>query len=143
MASSSVDVAAIRRMVNSPSGGVWRFMFRLGYRIRNNASVRCNVDTGRLRASLFVVMLPGPTVRVGSDVTYAVYVHEGTAPHVIVPVRARALRFTTAAGVTTGPRGGIRSRSERGVVFAKRVNHPGYRGNPFLRDAMVEEVGRL
>ena len=38
-----------------------------------------------------------------------VWADEGTRPHVIVPKRAKVLRFTTTAG----------------VVFTKRVNHPG------------------
>ena len=38
-----------------------------------------------------------------------VFADEGTRPHVIRPKRAKVLRFTTSAG----------------VVFAKKVNHPG------------------
>jgi hypothetical protein len=52
---------------------------------------------------------------------YAAPVHEGARPHVIRPKNARALRFEVEGGR---------------VVFARRVNHPGNRANPFLRNAV-------
>jgi hypothetical protein len=52
---------------------------------------------------------------------YAAPVHEGARPHVIRPRNARALRFELPNGR---------------VVFARRVNHPGNRPNPFLRNAV-------
>lgn len=124
----SIDVGAMQGVVHSPDGPVVRFLFLLGNRIRTNAAARCNVDTGRLRSSITVnVDTTTPRVTVGSDVEYALFVHEGTAPHLILPVRRKALSWV-------GP---------GGRVFATRVNHPGYRGNPFLRDAAEEEVGAL
>lgn len=57
---------------------------------------------------------------VTSGADYSAPVHEGARPHVIRPVNARALRFTI------GDR----------VVFAMRVNHPGNRPNPYLRNAV-------
>jgi hypothetical protein len=48
------------------------------------------------------------------------YVTLGTRPHLIVPVTARALRFTVGGR----------------VVYAKRVNHPGNGPNTFLVDAL-------
>ena len=105
---------------------------RLGNRIATNATRRCNVDTGRLRSSIHAevdeLAVLGVGVKVGSNVSYAIYVHEGTGPHIIRPRHRRFLRFPGRTG---------------GMVFARQVHHPGYRGNPFLRDAMVEEVARL
>lgn len=123
----SVDHAAIIRLTRSETGPVVRFLWRTGHQIRNRASIYCNVDTGRLRSSLYVVTTARPSVRVGSNVNYAVYVHEGTGPHRIYPVSKKALRWV-------GP---------TGAVYAKHADHPGYHGNPFLRDAMVEVVGAL
>lgn len=57
---------------------------------------------------------------VTSGADYSAPVHEGARPHVIRPVNARALRFMMG---------------ER-VVFAMRVNHPGNRPNPYLRNAV-------
>lgn len=58
----------------------------------------------------------GVTVRV----PYAAPVHEGARPHVIRPRFARALRFEINGQ----------------TVFARKVNHPGNRPNPFLRNAV-------
>lgn len=80
--------------------------------------------TGRLASSIRT----GTTSRTGlwqvstsiqADTPYARFVHEGTRPHVIRPRNARALRFEISGR----------------VIFAARVNHPGTRARPFLRDA--------
>lgn len=49
-----------------------------------------------------------------ADAPYAGFVAEGTRPHQIVPVSAKALRFEVGGD----------------VVFAARVNHPGTAPNP-------------
>lgn len=46
---------------------------------------------------------------------YGFYVRSGTRPHVIRPVRAKALRFFVGGR----------------PVFARRVNHPGTKPNPY------------
>lgn len=61
---------------------------------------------------------------VGTNVDYAVMVHDGTRPHVIRPVRKQALKFTIGGQ----------------VVFAKVVHHPGTRARPFLDRALREET---
>jgi hypothetical protein len=48
------------------------------------------------------------------------YVLDGTRPHIIRPRRAKALRFEVGGG----------------VVFAKRVRHPGTRANDFMGRAL-------
>lgn len=65
-------------------------------------------DTGRLAQS-FTLRLRGRSVEVGTNVQYAEYHEEGTRPYVIVPTRAKALRFFGSTG----------------VAFAQRVQHPG------------------
>lgn len=47
-------------------------------------------------------------------------VHDGSPRHEIRPRRGRYLRFTVGGR----------------VVFARVVNHPGYRGDPFLTNAL-------
>lgn len=69
----------------------------------------------------------GPAFLIGSDHPIAELHAKGTRPHVILPRNARALRFTVAGG---------------DVVFAKRVNHPGTRANPYLEQALEEVVRR-
>lgn len=58
-------------------------------------------------------------ISVGSDRTYALLHHEGTRPHVIRP---------------KSPTGALRFVMDGKVVFAKSVNHPGTRPNPYLSD---------
>jgi HK97 gp10 family phage protein len=50
---------------------------RLGVDIEADAKAACPVDTGRLRASI-EHEVDGDTLRVGTNVEYAVYVEEGT-----------------------------------------------------------------
>jgi beta-phosphoglucomutase-like phosphatase (HAD superfamily) len=57
-------------------------------------------------------------IRVGEP--YGIFVASGTKPHIIRPVRASALRFEVAGQ----------------VVFAKRVQHPGTKPNPFVKRAV-------
>lgn len=51
---------------------------------------------------------------------HALFVHWGTRAHVIRPRRKKALRWPSGAGGSTG------------FVFARFVNHPGYKGDPWL-----------
>jgi phage gpG-like protein len=86
------------------------------------------VDTGRLRSSIGTTVeatAVGPVAVVGTDVEYAIFVHEGVGIYgprgaVITPTRGRFLVFT--------PRGAP------GPVFARSVR--GSPGVPFLRDAL-------
>lgn len=106
-------------------------MDRLGARIITNARGRVNVRSGELRDSLgHRAWSEGPQarLRVFATARHAKFVHDGTRAHEIRPRYARALRFYW-------PRAGR-------VVFRQRVWHPGYEGNPFLRDAIREELNR-
>lgn len=86
-------------------------------------------STGDLRRSLRTttrLTFRGWAARVGSDLDYAKFVHDGTRKHVIRPRPPRkALRFTI----------------DGSVVFAARVNHPGTKPNRFL-DRALQQVAR-
>ena len=58
---------------------------------------------------------------------YGSYVRLGTKPHEIRPVKAKALAFM------------IGNR----LVFAKKVNHPGTKPNPYHVDTMNEKQGEI
>lgn len=108
-----------------------RLVLRTTAAVLARAKATAPVRTGRLRASLEsrIVRSRGEVVgEVSSPLNYMSYVHEGTRRHVIRPRRARALRFPMPAGSSS-------------IVFAMRVDHPGTRANPFLRQAM-EDVAR-
>ena len=61
------------------------------------------------------------------NVPYAVYVHFGTRKHIIQPKKRKALRFETPSG----------------FAFAKRVEHPGYKGDPFFKKAADDTFKKL
>lgn len=77
-----INQGAIDRLLRSPSGPTGQLLTRIGMQVQNRARSAAPVDTGRLRASIQMtpVQLSGSTltVRVGSNVNYAVWVHEGT-----------------------------------------------------------------
>ena len=75
--------------------------------------------TGALFQSVYNRSIPGGR-SVGHDTSrapYAQFVVFGTRPHVIRPKNKKALRWV-------GPGGGF--------SFAKKVNHPGYRGDDYF-----------
>ena len=115
-------------LLRSPVGPVFRDLQLRGTAVKNRAQRLCPVDNGRLKKSIEVEMaVEGgvPVARVGTNVEYALYVHEGTGIHgsrgrPITPVRAKALRFTAGRN---GP-----------TLFRRQV--AGQRGVPFLTDAL-------
>jgi hypothetical protein len=123
-----LDVAATNAMLRSPTGGVVRDMLRRGYRVEGEAKRRCPVRTGRLRGSIHTrVVRVGIDVgvEIGTDVNYALDVHNGTgiygpggAP--VVPKSGGVLRFEV--------------KGHQGYVFARSIM--GQKGVPFLKDAL-------
>lgn len=87
----------------------------------------------RLRDS--IVVIPSRTAggyEIRATASYAAAVHQGSRPHEIKPKRATLLRFAVAERKSTG---------EPGLVFAKRVQHPGHpQGNPFLLRALRQAL---
>lgn len=139
MASSSfthrLDLAAIRALINSPNGGVYQDLLRRGLLVETAAKRNLGgiggpkrVDTGRLRASIntqVVTGTDGPRVIVGTNVWYALLVHNGTGIYgprrrMIRPVRAKRLRF--------------KPKGSRHYVYARQVR--GMAPNAFLKNAL-------
>lgn len=124
-----VNEAALSREVQRHGRRVAaRWQRRTATQARQDAPVR----TGHLGRSVGEgdVKTVGPFTVTGSvhaRADYALYVHEGTRPHVIRPRRAKALRFEVGGR----------------VVFAKMVRHPGVRARPFLRNAGVRVARRM
>jgi len=118
----------VRELLTGPAGPVVRYIRSTLRRVRTRAVLRCPVRTGNLRNSLREELLVrGDLIEgaVGTDVVYALAVHDGTRPHTVRPRRARVLRFVAGGE----------------VVFAARVHHPGTRPRPFLREALREVAG--
>ena len=133
--SHRLDLNAVRVLLTSRQGGVVRDLLRRGLRVESQAKRNLEgiggpkrIDTGRLRASIStqVVTRNGvPTVLVGTNLNYAIFVHNGTGIYgptgrMIRPRRAKRLKFK--------PKGSHK------FVYAKAVR--GMRPNRFLTNAL-------
>lgn len=123
MARVKLDRGQLARVIKGESR---RALRNRAPQVLNRARVLAPVRTGRLRSSgkvqysgLFTFR---PKATIIFDVDYAAFVNDGTRPHVIRPKRAKVLRFTVGGQ----------------VVYAKVVNHPGTKPNPFLDRALRE-----
>lgn len=134
--SHRLDLAAVQRLLTSSNGGVVRDLLRRGLLVETQAKRNLGgiggpkrVDTGRLRASIATQVVHrngAPAVIVGTNVNYAILVHEGTgiygprhAP--IRPRRAKRLRF--------------KPKGSRRFVYARQVR--GMAPNRFLVNALA------
>ena len=101
----------------------------IALRAVTNQKALAPVRTGNLRRTVHLGRVTESSALTIASAKYAAYVELGTGPHVIVPRRRKVLRF----------------KSSGGVVFAKRVNHPGTRAKPFMlpgaEKAVSETVG--
>jgi hypothetical protein len=141
-----IDPRKLAEFMRSPSGPTFRYLIEVGEKVKTEAMQECPVfdppdaytashrarRPGTLRDSIVkrVTTLNGqPAVLVGSDDPVALWVHEGTVPHVIAAVRAPMLVF-------------FWKRLGRVVAFLQ-VNHPGTQPNRFLVRALANVKGRL
>jgi hypothetical protein len=134
-----INPTALQALLTGTNGPVVRDLLRRADRVKAQAQrlvgvyvpppagpQRTNRRPGTLRDSIVVRLArggpQGVSAIVGSEDPIALWHHEGTVPHVIVPRRRRWLVFYW--------------RRVGAVVFAKRVNHPGTRPNRFLTNAL-------
>lgn len=126
---------AVQKVLTGPQGPVAKDLLRRGIRVQTQAkrnlggvgNLPKRVDTGLLRSSIAVQLRTGPdiSVRIGTNVYYALWIHEGTgiygprhAP--IFPKTARYLRFK--------PKGADH------YIYRRSVK--GIKPNPFLVEAL-------
>jgi hypothetical protein len=117
------NAAAFWRQVGGRYGGPARDVEARGRRVQARAKQLVGVDTGRLRDSIRLVIVPAPggrgyQARIGTTVAYARVHHEGHGW--IHPVRAKILAFR--------PKGSMR------MIFRPRVRP--VPGTHFLTRAM-------
>lgn len=137
----TVDPAGLRALLEGRDGPVWDAVRRKGNQVLNLAVAKCPVDEGRLRASLTLEMrsVDGlPIARVGSNLSYARFVHDGTGLHgpnhaLIRPVSASVLRWPVKNNS-----GARRYSGGRTAAYAYARYTRGMRGRPFLLDALRE-----
>lgn len=126
------DGARMHELLRSPAGVVGRHLIGRAELVKQAARSKANRRTGCLQETIVKRVeenaATGFLIRIVSDTTpcspqrksYSLAVHEGTQPHDIV---------AKPGGVLSWESGGQR-------FFATEVHHPGYAGNPFLRDAL-------
>jgi hypothetical protein len=119
---------AIQQLLNDPNGTVGRHLKAKGDAIIALAKGQAGVRTGRLKASIthkrHLKDPRGQQMWIGSDVKYALVHHEGRGPRVIVPRRAKVLRFV----------------SKGQVVYAKKAVQKGTRANKYLSDQLSKVI---
>lgn len=125
-----LESSKLRDALTGGQGALTRFLESYARRVVAEAVMRSPVKTGNLRRSIHAepVKATGPftaEVSVEAAANYAMFVHEGSRPHLIRPKSKKALRFEV----------------DGREVFAKHANHPGTKPRPFLRNAM-EAVAR-
>lgn len=91
---------------------------------KREAPVNKGSGGGTLRQSIRSSMRGKAVGEVTVDAMYAVFVHEGTRPHIITPTRMKAL-----------------ANVREGKFFGRLVRHPGTAANPFLERAVQKSEG--
>jgi hypothetical protein len=118
----------LRAELNTPVGDLWRYLERRADRAVRGAKRQVGKKTGRLMKSIHKRHLgnyTGQYIWIGSNtVPYAYAHHEGTRPHIITPKEG-------------GADGRLVFRKGSRIIVTPLVNHPGTRGNPYLRDQLV------
>lgn len=142
MASVVIDVSALRDLLSGENGPLFIDMRRRGNAVMRQAKRLCPADTGTLRKSITLEMSKEnglPVAVIGSNLTYAIYVHEGTGLYskrgarYIRPVRAKVLRWPL---VNNSGRGNRRYRAGATAAFVYSMKSRGSPGRPFLVDAL-------
>jgi hypothetical protein len=123
---------AIHALLNNANGGVARDMMRRGIRVQTRARELITqygaVDTGRLRSSLNVrqqVTSRGVVTTVGSNLKYAIYVHQG---------RRAGARMPPSSALTVWARRHGAPGQE--FVIARAIARRGIPAKPFLKNAL-------
>ncbi len=120
----TIDSTRFQRLLAAVGGPGERLLRRKAERVADLAR-QYAAENGSMADGIVVGPYENKSIEVISTHPATQFVHNGTRPHQIRPRRVNGmLRFEVGGR----------------VVFARVVNHPGYRGNPFLTDAL-RDVG--
>jgi hypothetical protein len=122
-----LNPAGLNAVLKGPNGPVAKYLVRTAIKVEALAKRKCPVKTGRLRSSIRWSIhwsASGMYARVGTDVAYALAVHEGHRAFSVTARNAQALRFTVGGETVFVARGAT-------------VNIPAVAGVPFLSDALI------
>lgn len=119
---------------NADKKHIEAFLFRVGSEIVSDAKDiapigpdrivnNTEVNGGNLQADIKVWKdnISNLEIEVGNSklTPYAIFVHEGTRPHIIRPKNKKGL-----------------ANKKTGAFFGKEVHHPGTKANPYLQNAV-------
>jgi hypothetical protein len=110
--------------LNNRYGMVGRDLHKKANLILQGAKLQVGVKSGHLRKSLHIEHVDasrGQSVRIGSNVSYALAHHEGTKPHLITP---------------KAPNTVLRFRAGSAIVNTTLIRHPGTKANKYLSDQL-------
>ncbi len=114
--------------LNNPMGMVGRHMHRIGLDIKRDAKAQAGFKTGALKKSIQMEHFGhgnGQTVKIGSNLHYALAHHEGTNPHIITPNPPnKVLQFSSGSR----------------IIRTAMVKHPGTRPNRYLSDQLRRHI---
>lgn len=118
----TIPVGAVRALSEGAGSPGGRMLVRLADRVAAYAKVNAT-GHGTIPDGIYVGPVTGKAIKVISSNPHTVLVHNGSRAHVIRPRRTGGvLRFVIGGR----------------VVYARRVNHPGYKGDPFLVKALEQ-----
>ena len=121
-------VADVERYTNSKLDGAKRIIVESTVNIQSDAVSLAPVKEGNLKNSIdYNITDNGLTGEIFAGADYAAAVEFGTQPHKIVAKNGKALVF----------------KKDGKTIFAKSVNHPGTRAQPFLFPAWEAEMPKF
>lgn len=135
----------LRVLLGSPQGDVYQDLWRRANRVLNRARQLVPVDQGTLRASLHVEPRRTgslPTMAIGSNLPYALWVHEGTGVYAgggRITARSGGLLRWPAKNNSGSGRRRYKGGATAGYVFARSIR--GMKGTPYLKDALPAAAG--
>jgi len=105
-----------------------RILSRASKKLKNLIWFFAPERTGALRRSIRTTWTHN-RVMISVDAPYAIYVEEGTRPHIIRPRTSGVLRFEKPSGE---------------IVYTKKpVHHPGFKGRKFVERAVKQFVEEM
>ena len=102
--------------------------------VQETAKELCAIDTGNLRSSIQADLENGI---IYTNVDYAPNIEYGTVAHTITAKNGLSLAFkwkNAPSGVKT---------NKDGMVFLKKIKHPGTKAQPFMRPALWNNKKRI
>lgn len=119
-ASVRIDQSRLQRLLSAVGGPGNRLLLRKAERVADLARAYA-AGHGSIPDGIIVGPVVGKSVKVISTNIHTVLVHNGSRRH---PIRPRR------------PGGYLRFQVDGRTVYARAVNHPGFRGDPFLTKAL-------